>query len=154
MDFNGATSAIHRTTLYTLYIFSHWIFRTFNEACVHHDIPSMRSVKRNPIKVVFISAFFANYGRYMLWTAKLLAFYPTSMRIVLVKFVQNQRKHTNGRVVAIRGIRHFLDSKPYGPLHLHSHVILTILKLSLPPNSHKKLVRKKLNQIDLKSYVG
>jgi hypothetical protein len=59
----------------------------------------------------------ADYVRQkLLRTVKHPGFHPSSMRIALVKIVQNQREHTNDLVVAIEGIRHFLDHKPYGPL--------------------------------------
>jgi hypothetical protein len=59
----------------------------------------------------------ADYVRQkLLRTVKHPGFHPSSMRIALVKIVRNQREHTNDLVVAIEGIHHFLDHKPYGPL--------------------------------------
>jgi hypothetical protein len=52
------------------------------------------------------------------------------MRITLMKIVQNQYEHIIGRVVTMGGIRHFLDSKPYGSLHLPPHVIFTSIDYS------------------------
>jgi hypothetical protein len=82
-----------------------------------------------------------------------LAFQPASIRIDLVKTIQNQHRHRIGRVVAIVGIRHFLDPELYGHFHLSPHVIPTILIFShnqiLPAiRFSEKLVRKKLNQTD------
>jgi hypothetical protein len=54
----------------------------------------------------------------------------------------NQREHTIGRVVAISGICHFLDPKPYGPFHLPSHVIPTVLRFSPQTDSHKSSSEK------------
>jgi hypothetical protein len=65
--------------------------------------------------VVFVSA---SGRRKLPRTAKRPAFQLTFVRITLVKTVQNQCEHRIGRVIAIVGIRHFVDPKPYGPLHL------------------------------------
>jgi hypothetical protein len=37
----------------------------------------------------------------------------------------NKREHRIGRVITIGGICHFLDPKPYRPIHLPPHVIPT-----------------------------
>jgi hypothetical protein len=66
----------------------------------------------------------------MLWTAKGSAFQPASIKFILVKTIQNQHKHIINRVVAILGIRHFLDHDPYGHLHLPLHIIPIIHRLS------------------------
>jgi hypothetical protein len=52
---------------------------------------------------------------------------PASMRITLEKTVENQCEHKIDRVVAIIGIRHFLEHKHYGSFHLLPHVILIML---------------------------
>jgi hypothetical protein len=70
-------------------------------------------------------SFFVDFGcQKLLWTAKRSAFQSASMRIALVKIVQNQREYTIGRAAAIGGIHHFLDLKPYEPLHLPPYVPL------------------------------
>jgi hypothetical protein len=71
------------------------------------------------------------------------AFQPASIRIALVKTVQNQHEHKIGRIVTIVGICCFLDPKPFGPLHLSLHVIHTILRFFPQPNSlHSQILRK------------
>jgi hypothetical protein len=61
------------------------------------------------------------------------AFQPASIRIVLVKTVQNQHEHRIGRVITIVGIHRFLNSEPFGSLHLP--IISTILRFSPQPDS-------------------
>jgi hypothetical protein len=80
------------------------------------------------------------------------AFQPASIRITLVKTVQNQHEHKIGWIVTIVGICCFLDPEPFGPLHLPSHVIHTILKFSTKSDSlYSQIIRKagqkKLNQV-------
>jgi hypothetical protein len=71
------------------------------------------------------------------------AFQPASIRIALVKTVQNQHKHKIGRIVMIVGICCFLDPEPFGPLHLSPHVIHTILRFFSQPDSlHSQILRK------------
>jgi hypothetical protein len=72
-----------------------------------------------------------------------LAFQPASIRIALVKTVQNQHEHKIGRIVMIVGICCFLDPGPFGPLHLPPHVIHIILKFFSQPDSlHSQILRK------------
>jgi hypothetical protein len=59
------------------------------------------------------------------------AFQPASIRIALIKTVQNQHEHKLGRIVMIVGMCCFLDPEPFGPLHLSPHVIHTILRARL-----------------------
>jgi hypothetical protein len=68
----------------------------------------------------------------------------------------NQYEHKIGRVVTIVGIHHFLDPKPFGPLHLPPYVIPTILRffhsyIISTTSFSEKLVRTKLNQTGLKA---
>jgi hypothetical protein len=61
----------------------------------------------------------------------------------LVKTVQNQHEHKIDRIVMIVGICCFLDPEPFGPLHLPSHVIHTILRFFSQPDSlHGQILRK------------
>jgi hypothetical protein len=46
------------------------------------------------------------------------SFQPNSIRIALVKTIQNQREHRIGRAIAIVETHLFLDPKRYGLLHL------------------------------------
>jgi hypothetical protein len=79
----------------------------------------------------------------LLRTAKRLAFQSASIKFVWVKTIQNQHKHIIGWVVAIVGIRHFLDPESYGHLYLPPHVILMILRFSIQPDSpHSQILRK------------
>jgi hypothetical protein len=79
----------------------------------------------------------------LLRTAKRSTFQSTSIKVDLVKTIQNQHKHIIGQVVAIVGICHFLDHEPYGQLYLPPHVIPTILRFSPQPDSpHNKIIRK------------
>jgi hypothetical protein len=74
-----------------------------------------------------------------------LTFQPASIRIVLIKSVQNQHKHGISGVVAILRIHCFLDPKLFGSLQIFSHVIFTIFRFLSYPNylsSQKKLVKK------------
>jgi hypothetical protein len=66
------------------------------------------------------------------------AFQPASIRIILVKIVQNQYEHRICRVITIIGIHRFLDPEPFGPLHLPPHLIPTIFRDS----SHSQILRK------------
>jgi hypothetical protein len=71
------------------------------------------------------------------------SFQPASIKFFLVKTIQNQHKHIIGWVVAIIGIHHFLDPKPYEHLYLPPHVILIILRFSPQPDSpHSQILRK------------
>jgi hypothetical protein len=72
----------------------------------------------------------------LLRTAKRSTFQPAFIKFVWVKTIQNQHKHIIGSVVAIVGIYHFLDPKPYGYLYLPPHVILIILRFSTQPDSY------------------
>jgi hypothetical protein len=79
----------------------------------------------------------------MLWTAKGSAFQPASIKFISVKTIQNQHKHIINRVVAILGIRHFLDHDPYGHLHLPLHIIPMIHRFSTQPDyPHNQILRK------------
>jgi hypothetical protein len=78
----------------------------------------------------------------MLHTAKCLSFQSVSLKIVLVKNMQNQHEHTIGRVTAITRICHFLNPKPYRPLYFLLHVIPKILKFLSRPDSQKSLSEK------------
>jgi hypothetical protein len=70
-------------------------------------------------------------------------FQPASIKIDLVKTVQNQHKHKIGRIVMIVEICCFLDLEPFRPLHLPPHVIHTILIFFLQPDSlHSQILRK------------
>jgi hypothetical protein len=76
-------------------------------------------------------------------TAKHLTFQTAFMRITLVKTVQNQCEHRIDRVIMIAGVCHFLDPKPYEPLHLPSQVISIILRFSTQPDSpHSQILEK------------
>jgi hypothetical protein len=46
------------------------------------------------------------------WTLKHLDFQSASIKIILIKTVQNEYENIIGRVVTIVGIRHFLDHEP------------------------------------------
>jgi hypothetical protein len=71
------------------------------------------------------------------------AFQPASIRIALIKTVQNQHEHKIGRIVMIVGMCCFLDPEPFGPLHLSPHVIHTILRFFPQPDSlHSQILRK------------
>jgi hypothetical protein len=71
------------------------------------------------------------------------AFQPASIKIVLVKTIQNQHEHKIGRIVIIVGICWFLDPEPFRPLHLPPHVIHTILRFFPQPDSlHSQIFRK------------
>jgi hypothetical protein len=70
-------------------------------------------------------------------------FQPVSIKITSVKTVQNQHEHKIGRIVMIVGICWFIDPEPFGPLHLPPHVIHTILRFFLQPDSlHSQIFRK------------
>jgi hypothetical protein len=81
-------------------------------------------------------------------------------QIVLVKTVQNQHEHIIGRVVMIVRICCFLDLEPFGPLHLHLHVITMILRFfpqpdSSQPDSQKRWSEKaKPNRLFALSFVA
>jgi hypothetical protein len=91
--------------------------------------------------------FFADSGHQkLLQTAKHLAFQPASIRITLVKIVQNQHEHKIYRVVRIGGICHFLDPKPYRLIHCPPHVIFTILRFSPQPYSPHSYILRKAHQ--------
>jgi hypothetical protein len=92
---------------------------------------------------LFVSSFLASGHQKLLRTAKRLAFQPTSIKIDLVKTIQNQYKHIIGRVVAIVGIHHFIDPEPYGYIHLPLHVITTIFRFSPQPYSPNNQILKK-----------
>jgi hypothetical protein len=62
--------------------------------------------------------------------------------------VQNQHEHKIDRVVTIVGICRFLDPEPFGPLHLTSHVIPTILRSSPQPDSQKSWSEKSWTKQD------
>jgi hypothetical protein len=71
------------------------------------------------------------------------AFQPASIRIALVKTVQNQHEQKIGRIVMIVGICCFLDPEPFRPLHLPPHVIHTILRFFSQPDSlYSQILRK------------
>lgn len=78
------------------------------------------------------------------------AFQLVSIKIVLIKTIQNQHEHIIGWVVTTVIIRCFLDREPFRPLHLPPHVILWYLD-----SSHSQILRKagkkKLNQTGHKS---
>jgi hypothetical protein len=79
----------------------------------------------------------------LLRTIKHSVFQTTSIKIDLLKTIQNQHKHIIHLVIAIVGIRHFLDLESYGHLHLPPHVIPRILRFSPQPNSpHNQILRK------------
>lgn len=71
------------------------------------------------------------------------AFQSASIRIVLVKTVQNQHERIIGRVVTILEIHRFLDHWPFGPLHLPPRVIPTIFRF-FPQSDflHIQILRK------------
>jgi hypothetical protein len=58
---------------------------------------------------LFVSVFFSFWPPKAAMYYQTLAFQPASIRIDLVKTIQNQHRHRIGRVVAIVGIHHFLD---------------------------------------------
>lgn len=62
-------------------------------------------------------------------------FHLASIKIVLVKIVQNKHEHRIGREVAIVGIHYFLDPEPFRPLHLSLHVIPMIIRFFPQPDS-------------------
>jgi hypothetical protein len=76
----------------------------------------------------------------MLRTAKYSAFQITFIKIDLIKIIKNQHKHIISRFFEIVGIHHFLDLELYGQLYLSPCVILTILRFSLKPDSHKMIL--------------
>jgi hypothetical protein len=79
----------------------------------------------------------------LLQTTQRSIFQSTSIKVDLVKTIQNQHKHIIGRVVAIVGICHFFYHEFYGQLYLPPHVIPTILRFSLQLDSqHNKIIRK------------
>jgi hypothetical protein len=70
-------------------------------------------------------------------------FHPTSIKIVLVKTIENQHEHKIGQVFTIVEIHRFLDPRPFGSLYLHPHVIPTILRFLPQPDSlHSQFFRK------------
>jgi hypothetical protein len=87
--------------------------------------------------------FLASGHQKLLRTTKRTAFQPASIRIDLVKSIENQHKHIISRVIVIVRIRHFLVPEYYGHHHLPPHVIPTILRFSPQPNSpHNQILRK------------
>jgi hypothetical protein len=74
-----------------------------------------------------------------------LDFQPASIRIVLVKIVQNQYEHRISRVVMIVEIHHFLDLEFFRPLHFTPHVILTIYIFFLQLDSLYSYILRKAN---------
>jgi hypothetical protein len=78
----------------------------------------------------------------LLQTAKRSAFKSASIKFVWVKIIQHQHKHIIGWVVAIVGIRHFLDPESYGHFYFPSHVILIILRFSPQLDSQKSWSEK------------
>jgi hypothetical protein len=61
------------------------------------------------------------------------------MKIVLNKIVQNRREYINVRVLRVVGIRHFLDPKAYGTVHLPAHVIPMIFRFRFSQKLAKKV---------------
>jgi hypothetical protein len=104
-----------------------------------------------PSEALFVWAFSASGHQKVLWTTKRPAFQTASIKIALVKIVQNQHEHRIGRVVMIVGIRRFLDPETFAPLNFSLHVMPTILIFFLQSDSlHSQILRKvdqkKLNQ--------
>jgi hypothetical protein len=87
---------------------------------------------------MFVSAFC------LLWPPKATSdcqtsrFQLTSMKIALNKIVQNRREYINVRVLRVVGIRHFLDPKAYGIVHLPAHVIPMICRFRFSQKLAKK----------------
>jgi hypothetical protein len=100
-----------------------------------------------PLILPCLFQLFGAYGHQkLLRTAKRSAFQSASIKFVWLKTIQNQHKHIIGWVVAIVGIRHFLDPEPYGHLYLPPHVILMILRFSTQPDSHHSQILRKAGQ--------
>jgi hypothetical protein len=70
------------------------------------------------------------------------SFYPSFIKIVLVKTVQNQHERRIGRDVTKVGIYHFLEHEPFELFYFLPHVILTILKFFLQLDSQESWSEK------------
>lgn len=116
---------------------------TFNENqnVLMHSREKLACKRLHTVGVCFNC--FADYAcqKLLLRATKHLTFKLASIKIALVKTVQYQREHLTG-CVATERICHFLDPKPYRPLHLPPYVIPIARFL-------EKVVRKKTKQTSL-----
>lgn len=82
----------------------------------------------------------------MLQTTKHPSFQSASMKIAVVKTVQNQREPMISRVIAIVVNHHFLHPKPHGLFYIPPHVISMIPRFFRQPNSPQNQILRKAPQ--------